>query len=337
MRRVTMVATGFDVPLRLEEGDIGAPGPDEVVVAVEACGVCHRDLIDRAGRIPFLVLPRVPGHEACGRVVALGEAVDGLRIGDRVATMHRDACGRCDACARGETSLCPYAARVFGLTVDGGYASHVVAPESSLYRLPDDLPAAAGAVLHCTFGTAWRGLNRHGGLRAGQRVLVAGAHGGVGAAAVQLARRAGATVIGVVRRPEQVDAVVGWGAHDVLVDDGATFHKRLPGGPVDVALDCVGQPTFHAAARSLRIGGGITVVGNVVDARVELNLGWLITSGVTVVGSSGATRRDMAEVLALHAERPLTFAVEAVPLADAEAAQQRLRAGGVAGRLALVP
>src|SRR5262245_18978138 len=194
MRRARLVETGWERDLAYEPE---APEPDAlegelVQFEVEACGVCHRDLLDRAGRFPFLRLPITPGHEAVGRVVAVGPAVTRWRIGDRVATMHRDACGPCPACARGDTSLCESASWVLGILADGGYADRLVAPESCLYAVPAALPAAQAAVYHCTFGTAWRGL---GPVAAGERVLVTGANGGVGAAAVQLAARRGAKVI----------------------------------------------------------------------------------------------------------------------------------------------
>src|SRR4029079_8344036 len=118
---------------------------------------------------------------------------------DRVGSMHRDACGACKACARGETTLCEGAGWVLGLLADGGYARHLLVPESALFAVPESLAPAEAAVMHCTFGTAYRDLVTLGRLEAGERVLVTGASGGVGMAAVQLAARLGAEVVGVVR------------------------------------------------------------------------------------------------------------------------------------------
>ena len=336
MIRARLRAIGWDADLTIEAAP-PAPSParDEVVVAVEACGVCHRDCIDRAGRFAFVQVPITPGHEAVGRVVAVGPDVRAWRIGDRVASMHRDHCGDCPACARGETSLCERAAAVLGLLVDGGYASWLRAPERGFYRVPDDVPAPLAAVLHCTFGTAYRGLVRAAGLAAGMRALVTGAAGGVGAAAVQVAARLGATVVAVVRRPEQAGAVEALGAHEVVVDAEGRFHKRVRA--VDVAIDGVGAPTFNPALRALRLGGTVVAVGNVVDARADVNLGYVITRALRIVGSSGATPADLGEVLALHAARPLTMPITTMPLADADRAQRALVAGGVHGRIVLVP
>jgi acryloyl-coenzyme A reductase len=340
-RRARLREVGWAANLEVEPFEPPAPTGDQVVIAVEACGVCHRDCIDRAGRFAFVRVPITPGHEAVGRVIAIGPQVRDWRVGDRVASMHRDACPpaqACDACAAGETSLCERSAAVLGLLIDGGYASHLVAPERCFYRMPDEVPAPLAAIFHCTLGTAFRGLVRAGGLEAGMRALVTGGNGGVGAAAVQVAARLGARVIAVVRRAEHGPLVEELGASAVIVDDEGRFHKRLPGGLVDVAIDCVGAPTFNAALRSLRLGGRLIAVGNVADARVDVNLGFLITRGLRVVGSSGATRRDMDELLGLHAARPLTMPVHAaLPLADADRAQRQVAAGGLAGRIVLVP
>lgn len=336
--RVRLTKTGWDDALVYERDAPvpAAPLGKSVLVEVEACGVCHRDLLDRAGRFPFLQLPITPGHEAVGRVVAVGEEVRDWRAGDRVGTMHRDACGACASCVAGETSLCEAAGFVFGILADGGYARHLVAPESALYRVPDAIAAPEAAVLHCTLGTAYRDLVTLGRLRRGQRCLVTGANGGVGAAAVQIASRVGAEVVGVVRSERHAAFVRELGAGEVVVDEKNAFHAKA--GKVDVALDTVGHATFPSALRSLKVGGRIVVIGNIDAEKVALNLGYVITFGLSILGGSGANRAEMAAVAAMHAERPFTGLVDrALPLSRAEDAQRLVRAGGLHGRVVLVP
>jgi acryloyl-coenzyme A reductase len=338
--RVRITHTGWDHDLAFETVEGGPPTParGHVTVAVEACGVCYRDLIDREGRFPFIQLPVTPGHEAVGRVVAVGADVSEWAVGDRVGTMHRDACGACEACRRGDTSLCEGAAWVFGLMADGGYASYVSAPERAFFGVPDDIPAAQAAVLHCTFGTAYRSMVTVGGLRAGEDVVITGANGGVGASAVPLAKRLGARVVAVVRDARHVPFVESLGADAVVVDDGTGFHKKLPFGRVDLVLENVGEPTFNSSLRCLRLGGRLSIVGNVVAARATLNLGYLVVNGLRVLGSGGATRSDMEALFALWRDAPFHVPVEAeLPLCDADRAQRMVRAGGRQGRLVLVP
>ena len=331
-QRVRLVQPGWDAPLQYEGGAPSPPlGAGQVRIAVEACGVCHRDLLDREGRFPFMSLPITPGHEATGRVVELGPGVTGLSVGARVATMHRDACGDCVACRRGDTTLCVGAAWVFGLLADGGYASEVVAPVSATYVVPDAMPAAHAAVLHCTFGTAYRDLATLARVRADERVLVTGANGGVGTAAVQIAARLGAHVVALVRSQEHEAFLRSLGASEVITNAKAA-------SPVDVAVDTVGAPTFLAALHALQIGGRIVTLGNVTREKVGLNLGFVITRGLTILGGSGATRDEMRAVLAMHAERPFDFPIaRTMALESADEAQRLVRAGGLRGRIVLEP
>ena len=334
---VRLNSTGWDQPLETVVGPdaVFSPRADRVCVALEASGVCHRDLIDREGRIPFMRLPVVPGHEGVGRVVAVGPEVTEWKVGDRVATLHRDACGSCGACRAGDTSLCPSATFVLGLLADGTYARRLIAPQSALYGVPDEMPAELAAPLHCTFGTAWRSLVTVGQLQVGERVLVTGANGGVGMAAVQIAARFASEVIAVVRDPVHVNDLRALGATEVVVSPENDFHRGSVVG-IDLALDCVGTPTFHPALKTLRVGGRICVVGNVVPERAQLNLGLLIVMGLRVLGAGGATRGDMAALLAAHAEQPFQPAVDQVfPLDRAEEAQRKVREGGRRGRVIL--
>lgn len=340
LERALLTDFGWDISLAHErlEGELPTPDAGAIVVEVAACGVAHRDLIDRAGRIPYVALPVAPGHEASGRVVAVGEGVTEWSVGDTVATMHRDSCGRCERCEEGEETHCPHATHVFGLLADGGYARFIHAPARAFYRIPGTMDLELAACLNSTYGTAYRAMNRFSTLRRGASVLVTGANGGVGLAAIQIAKRMGARVTAVVRSEDKVEVVTTNGADVVLVDDGRGFHKKLDEGPVDVVLDLVGQPTFNASLRSTRLGGALAVVGNIVEAKAEVNLGFVCVNDVRICGSSGANRRDMAAVVALHAASPFSLVVaDRVPIARADEAQRRLHAGGIAGRILIVP
>lgn len=337
MNRIRLNALGWDEPMVAEnQPDPAAPIGTEVVVAVEACGVCHRDLIDRGGGVPFMTLPITLGHEATGRVLATGPDVTRWQPGDRVATLHRDSCGACDRCREGEDTLCPNGFHVLGIVADGGYATHLTLPERALYAVPDDLPVAEAAILNCTYGTAFRGL-RTGGCGPGRTVVITGASGGVGSAAIEVASRMGAHVVAVIRDASRTDYVTELGADAVLVDPGGGFHKAPEVADADMVLDCVGEPTLNASLRCLRLGGSVIFVGNITQERLSLNVGLVIVKALRIIGSSGASPRDMADLIELRGNRPFAMTIDELPLDEAEAAHQQLRQGGVPGRLVLRP
>lgn len=338
--RVRLTELGWDKDLVHEVVDEPVPDAtgDKVLVEVEACGVCYRDLIDRSGRFPFLQMPITPGHEAAGRVVDVGPNVQRWKVGDRVATLHRDYCGECGACERGDTCFCTRASWVLGLLADGGYARHLMVPEKGLYPVADELTATQAAVLHCTYGSAWRGLVVAGQLAAGQRALITGANGGVGAAGVELAAKLGATVVAVVRDEKHRELVTELGASEVIVDRDGSFHKHPSLEKVDVVLECVGKATFNASLRSLAVGGRMGLVGNVDPEQAALNLGFVIVNGLTIRGPGGCTPKDVGGIVALHRKNPLRFLIDrTLPLAAADEAQRLVRAGGLHGRIVLVP
>ncbi len=315
--------------------------PGQVVVRVAACGVCYRDLIDRNGGYPWMRRPVVTGHEVAGTVEAVGAGVRGFAVGDRVAAVHRAACGECAACAGGDETRCTASLAMYGVTVDGGYAERVAMAESSLVRVPDGVDLAAAAVLHCTAGVALRALRRRAGLQRGETVVMTGASGGVGVHALQVARILGARVVAVTSSEAKVAALRELGADDVVVARDDKWHREVmarTGGGADVALELVGAPTFNGALRSLRFGGRLVLVGNVTTERVEVNPGYLISREIAVAGSAGATRAELAEVLGWAQAgtlRPIIAARR--PLGEARAAQAALADKSVVGRQLVVP
>jgi D-arabinose 1-dehydrogenase-like Zn-dependent alcohol dehydrogenase len=267
-------------------------------------------------------------------VLAIGPDVTRWKPGDRVATLHRDSCGTCDVCRKGEDTLCPNGFHVLGIVADGGYATHLTLPERALYAMPDGLPVGEAAILNCTYGTAFRGL-RAGGCAPGRTVVITGASGGVGSAAVEVAARMGARVVAVIRDAGRSDYVNELGAHAVVVDPGDGFHKAPETADADMVLDCVGEPTLNSSLRCLRLGGTVIFVGNITQERLSLNVGLVIVKALRIIGSSGASPRDMADLLALRGGHPFAMTLRELPLDEAEAAHRQLREGGVPGRLVL--
>jgi D-arabinose 1-dehydrogenase-like Zn-dependent alcohol dehydrogenase len=342
MKAIVIREPGGLERLELTDWPTPEPGAGQVRVRVAACGVCYRDLVDREGKYPFMRRPIVTGHEWSGEIAAVGPGVRDFAVGDRVCATHRPACGECESCRAGEETRCLGAVASYGLTVDGGYAEEVLAWTASLVRVPAEVPLEDASFLHCTAGVALRALRKHGRLQAGQTVVMTGASGGVGVHALQVAKILGARVVAVTSSAAKAEPLRALGADDVVVAKGE-FHKDVMarashGGGADVALELVGAPTFNSSLRSLKLGGRVVIVGNITQERLDVNPGYLIVREASVAGSSGATRAELAEVLAWAAAgrlRPIV--ADRLPLAAARDAQARLAQKGVVGRIVVRP
>ncbi|MDC3952513.1 zinc-binding dehydrogenase [Polyangium jinanense] len=319
------------------------PAADEVLVRVRASAVCGRDLIDRRGGFPLMKLPTILGHEFAGEVESVGEeaARAGVAPGDRVANLHRPSCGECPRCVGGEELLCERAYQSFGHTVDGGYAELVVAHHRALVKVPASVPFEDASTLMCTAGVAYQALAARARLAAGETVVITGASGGVGTAAIQVARHLGARVVAVTGSPSKAAALADLGAHEVVVSPDGKFEddvKARLGGPVDVALELTGSATFSSALKSLRRGGRMVVVGNIDQAKVSIKLGALILWSHTIAGSASCTRQDLEHVLGLAASGALRVVIDRkLPLRYAAEAHSLLEARAVFGRVVLIP
>lgn len=300
--------------------------PDEVRIRTTASAVNHTDLQIRAGNWPIRKpdpFPYVPGVEVVGEVEEVGEGVDGVRRGDRVVTMMQGLGG-----VRAERP--------------GGYAQYVTAAAAAVAPIPPGVDAYDMAAVGLVGVTAYEGLRLIGPL-AGRRILVTGAAGGIGSAATAIARAEGASVTGVVSRPEQVDYVRALGADRVIVAAKDGPSPRLEPASADGVLDAVGGDLFASCVEALRPGGVLSLVGAVAGGLVRLDA-WQLIRPVTLTGYSTeglggeALRGAVAALgtwLVSGAIRPP--ARTTVPLAEASRAHALLEARGVSGRVLLIP
>ncbi|RKH12001.1 zinc-binding dehydrogenase [Corallococcus sp. CA053C] len=342
MEAVVLRQFGSAENLRLETVPVPRPGKGEVLLRVHACGVCYHDVINRRGNLPRTHVPAILGHEAAGEVVEVGPNTVGWKVGDRAATLQRMSCGECALCLAGRNSLCKTDNRFFGEELQGGYAQFMVAPVRGLGRVPSDLPWSVAATVCCTLGTAVHTLRTRARVKAGETVLITGASGGVGLAAVQLAKVDGARVIAITSGEAKVAALKEAGADEVIVSRGLDFgseaRKRTSGNGVDVAVEIVGSATFDQTLKAMAPGGRVVVVGNLESGVVNLNPGLVIVKELEILGAYATTREELDESLRLTAAGKIrSFVSEEVALADAGRAHFRLENREVAGRLVLVP
>lgn len=330
--------------LNLEELPDPSPAPRDVVISVRACGVCYHDVSVRAGVLRAgVAMPCIPGHEVSGVVVAVGSAVSGFRVGERVASTQRfHTCGSCRYCRSAREPLCAEAAFLGDAGLNGGYAEYVRIEPDNLAHIPDNVSYESAAVAACAIGTPLHAIREVARLRLGESALVTGAGGGVGVHAVQLAKFAGAFVIGQTTTPEKVDAIRDAGADEIVLcnrgEDFSSAVRDLSSGGVDVVIDNVGTPQFQATRRSLAPGGRWTMIGQLTGDFTPFNPAQLFLRSISLLSSTSTTRAELEDVLQLIARGVVRPSIaRCFGLADAARAHEVLERGAVFGRCVLSP
>jgi len=281
---------------------VGEPGAGEVRVKIHAAGICHSDLSGMNGTMPQ-VSPFVPGHEGAGEIVAVGEGVTDVKVGDHVIVAWTPPCGKCKACLRGEPNLCvdiffsivgsarfhEAGADIFGFAGTGTWAEELILPQQGVVVIPDDVPYEIGALIGCGVTTGVGAAVNTAQVAVGSSVVIFGC-GGVGISAVQGARICGAAeIVGVDTVPEKLEDAKRFGAtHGVHPDNLADVSAEITGGEgFDYAIECIGiAPTFRAAWDATRRGGTTVIVGaGRSDAFLELNGFELFFSSKRLLGS----------------------------------------------------
>ena len=315
-------------PIVLEERRVPDPGPGQVRIRVEACGICACDLRLQEGYFDLAKLPVVPGHEVVGRVDAVAPDVSAWVPGDRVGVSWIwSTCGVCDACVAGDDPGCARQ-EVCGVTVDGGYAPYLVAPAPFVTRVPDELSAAEAAPLFCAGLTTYAGLQA-AGVAAGMTVAVQGL-GGLGHLGLQYANALDAKVVAITRGAGKVDLARELGALEVIdaaEDDPAAALRDLGGADVVLATAPSGR-AMGPLLGGLKPRGALVIVGASAES-FPLAPGAVIGGRLRVIGSAAGSRRQMREALDLavrHAIRPI---VETCRLDEVPRAFERLARGEV--------
>jgi 2-desacetyl-2-hydroxyethyl bacteriochlorophyllide A dehydrogenase len=317
--------------VRCEDVPVPEPGPGEVLIRVEAAGLCGTDVsiayggAQRMVSLPVLTL----GHEAAGTITATADGAGPWRAGDRVAVSPIVTCGHCKYCDRGASETCNDAT-VFGLGRDGALAEYLAAPVSALVRLPGNVPAPVGAIVTDAVATPYHALLERARLEPGESVAVFGV-GGLGQHAVQLARLAGASpVIAVDVRADQLKLALANGA-DAVVDatagDVAAAVRRANGGRgVDVAAEFIGKAaTIEAAFASLTKGGRAVVVGLGTEPVTLPASGVFAMRQMSLVGSGGFSKHTIERLLGLVSSGRLALEESISHVVSLEAADGALR------------
>ncbi len=330
------VVRAFGAPLVIEEVAVPRPGPGELLVRIEACGVCHTDLHAAEGDWPVKPEPPfIPGHEGVGHVVAVGSGVQHVREGDRVGVPWLySACGHCTHCLGGWETLCE-SQRNTGYSVNGGFAEYALADAAYVGHLPASVGFVEIAPILCAGVTVYKGLKATD-TRPGDWVVISGI-GGLGHMAVQYARAMGLNVAAVdvddakLRLAERLGAAVTVNA--ATTDPVAQLKKDI-GGAHGALVTAVSPKAFEQAVGMVRRGGTVSLVG-LPPGTFPLDIFGLVLGGVTVRGSIVGTRLDLQESLDFAARGQVRATVATERLETINDVFARMRAGTIEGRIVL--
>jgi NADPH:quinone reductase-like Zn-dependent oxidoreductase len=332
---------GLDV-LKLEELPDLLPGPGEVALDVLACALNHLDVDIREGVSRFPVDPPfVLGIEVVGRVAALGEGVTGWEVGERVLPYLMNTCGECIYCKTGRESLC-LTPGFISFSTSGGYAERLVCPTAHLVRVPDALSDDGAAALQIAFATSWHMLFTRGKLRAGETVLINSVGSGIGSAALQLAKLAGAFVIGNAGSDDKVARAMEFGL-DVGInhrtqDVVEEVMRATDGRGVDLVYEHVGGELFQKGLDSLAKDGRMVICGGHSGEVVPFDIIPFFRTQKQIIGSFVYDRWEVEKVLDLAARGLVTPLVHRTfPLAQARDAMELMERREHFGKIVLKP
>ena len=318
-----------------------APGPDDVVIDIRYCGVCHSDIHQARAEWGGGIFPMVPGHEIVGHVSAVGSAVTRFKTGDAVGVgCFVDSCRHCGACHAGEEQYCTggmtptyNALERDGKTPTyGGYSTRIVVDQAYVLRVPASIPLDRAAPLLCAGITTYSPL-RHFGVKAGDRVAVVGL-GGLGHMGVKLAKAMGARVTVLSTSPSKHEDALRLGADDFAATaDKATF-KRLA-GQFDYILDTVSAPHDYNAYLNLLTQDGTMILVGLPDQPVPLSAAPLIMGRRRLIGSLIGGIRETQEMLDFCAEHGVASDIELIPIRQINEAYERMLKGDVRYRFVI--
>jgi propanol-preferring alcohol dehydrogenase len=331
------VVEQFGKPLVLREVDIPVPGPGQILVKTESCGVCHTDLHAAKGDWPLKPkLPFIPGHEAIGRVVALGAGVTIVKEGDRVGVPWLySACGHCEYCLSAWETVCSQA-QFGGYTKNGGFAEYVLADPNYVAHIPKNLSSREAAPLICAGVTTYKGI-KVADVRPGEWIAISGV-GGLGHLAVQYAKAMGLKVCAVDIDDGKLAHAKKLGADATINaksnDPGEAVKKATDGGAHGVLITAPSLIAFKQGIAMSRKLGTCVLVG-LPPGEFPVPLFDVVANCITIRGSFVGTRKDMAEALAFAAEGKVKADIEVQSLAGINQVFERLEHGDVPSRVVI--
>jgi D-arabinose 1-dehydrogenase-like Zn-dependent alcohol dehydrogenase len=332
MKAVQVAKPGGD--FELVERNVPEPAPGQVRIKVDACGICHSDVLVKEGHWPGLQYPRVPGHEIAGRIDAVGADVTNWKAGQRVGVgWHGGHCFTCNACRRGDFILCQEQ-KITGFSHDGGYAEYMVTPAEAVAAIPDDLPATEAAPLLCAGITVFNAL-RNAGARAGDLVAIQGI-GGLGHLGIQYARQMGFRTFAIGRGKDKEPLARKLGAAhfvDTAAGDPVGELQKFGGARVILAT-APDSKSISALVNGLAANGKMVVVGASPEP-ITVSPLQLIGGRKSIQGWPSGTAIDSEDTLTFSALTGVRPMIERYPLEKAAEGYQQMISGRARFRVVL--
>ena len=340
MKAVRFHQHGTPDVLKYEDAPEPSIRPNEVLVRVRACALNHLDLWVRRG-IPGvpIPLPHIPGSDVSGEIAQIGADVTTVRVGQNVVLAPGVTCGKCAACVSGQDNRCRQFTNL-GYLIDGGCAEFVRVPEVNCMPYPENLTFEEAASIPLVFQTAWHMLLARAELQPGEDVLILGAGSGVGSAAIQIAKFFGARVIATAGSDEKLtkakdlgaDHLINHQTHKIREEVRRITNKR----GVDVVFEHVGTATWDDSLASLGLGGRLVTCGATTGYDAKVDLRFLFSRQLSLLGSYMGTKSELHSVMRLVASGRFKPIVDRVfPLAEAAAAHAYLESSSQFGKVVL--
>lgn len=341
MKAVVLKKPGGPEVLAYEDVSTPVPRDGEVLLKVEASSVNHLDIWIRKGLTAYgTKYPHILGCDITGTIVDMGTNVEDLKVGDKVFVDPGLRCFRCEFCLSGNDNICKTFG-IIGATINGGYAEYTVLPAKNVIKLPETIDFKTAAAFPLTYQTSWHMLIGRAGLRPGETVLVIGGASGIGIAAVQIAKLGGAMVIATAGDHKKLELLSSIGADYVINHNRESIYEKVKtitdNQGVDVVFEHVGPATFIESIRSMKKGGRLVTCGATTGPEVNLDLRYIFSRQLSILGSIMGTRAELLKITGLIERGILRPVIDSVyPLKDAPEAHRKIENRAVTGKIILV-
>lgn len=340
MKAIVLRNKGSANQLKYEEVEVPKINDNEVLVKIKAASVNHLDIWVREGQFR-VKYPLILGCEAAGDIVEIGKNVKGFKKNDKVLVTPKTICSKCEYCLEGNDNLCGNS-KVLGLTADGCYAEYAKVPQQNLILI-GKLGYEEAASVPVAYGTAYRAVATLAKLKPKETALITAAGSGVGTGAVQIAKLAGAVVIAAAGNGEKLEKIKSIGA-DFTVDyyRNLNFDEEVKcltnGNGVDVVIEQVGGAIFAKSMKCIKKNGRIAVFGATAGAKAEFDIQHFYRNNLSMFGSSGATKKEIAEIFELVKKGRIKPVIDKrFPLKDAALAHKYMEERKNFGKIILKP